>query len=69
MERSVKGEKIMKIVFDSVEQRDAIVRLYCPRYVSAIIFNTTLKHEPEDCSANNCKECWAQSGIILEVEK
>ena len=69
MERSAKGEKKMKIVFDSEEQRDAIVRLYCPRCVSAIIFNTTLKHEPEDCAANNCKECWAKSNIILEVEK
>lgn len=69
MERSAKGEKIMKIVFDSEEQRDAIVRLYCPRYVSAIIFNTTLKHDSEDCSADNCKECWKKSGIILEVEE
>ena len=69
MGRLAKGEKIMKIVFDSEEQRDAIVRLYCPRYVSAIIFNTTLKYELEDCTADNCKECWNKSGIVLEVEK
>lgn len=59
----------MKIVFDSEEQRDAIVRLYCPRYVSAIIFNTEIDHNPVDCRLDNCKECWKKSGIKLEVEK
>lgn len=70
MGRLVKGEKIrMKIVFDSEEQLNKHRELLCPCDVAQHVFFTRLSHDPEDCAANNCEECWKKSGIVLEVEK
>ena len=53
----------MKIIFDSVEQRDEFINIFCPS-----AFN--LK-EHKNCSKgleNTCKECWEQCGLEYEIK-
>ena len=58
----------MKIIFDSTEQLNRLKKLNCPDTVAMDIFNVELTHDPEDCCADRCKECWKKSGIVLEVK-
>ena len=55
----------MKIVFDSEKQRDLFISLHCP---GSIHPGPGVHELEQNCSPCSCKECWDQSGIILEVE-
>lgn len=56
----------MKIIFDSEEQKTLLMDARCPTDVNAMLDDS--KYEDVCKHMENCRDCWKNSGIELEVK-
>lgn len=58
----------MKIIFDSEEQKDAMLKLLADDYCPSLLFlNDSCKSELEQKLTHDCETCWAKCGLEVEV--
>lgn len=70
MERLVKGEKVfMKIIFDSEEQKNAMMGLLEDDYCPNNIFLEDVGCNYGNSLRNDCENCWKNCGIEVEVKE